>query len=194
MRRTSTIAFGLVVLALSLTAAGCGGGGKKSAAATESATTEVATTEATTTESAMKEEATTEAATTEAATTEAATTRAATSPSFSALSGKCRDLASSAQKLSAAFTGSPNGADLKKYAKLLQDFAKKVPSEIRADFQVLADYVSKVADVAGSLKAGKTPDPQTLAKLQKISTEVDQAKLTRASQHVQAWVQKNCTK
>jgi hypothetical protein len=188
MRRTSTIVLGMVVLALSVAAAGCGGG-SKSAATTTAATTEAATTEATTTEAA-----TTEPTTTAAATTEAATTQATTTPNFSALSGKCRDLATSAQKLSAAFTGSSNRADLKKYAALLQDFVKKVPSDIKPDFQVLADYVSKIADVAGNLKAGQTPDPQTLAKLQKLSTSIDQAKLTQASEHVTAWVQKNCAK
>jgi ABC-type glycerol-3-phosphate transport system substrate-binding protein len=177
MRRMSMLALALAALVLAVAAAGCGGG-SRSAATTEAVTTEAATTEA----------ATTEAMTTEPATTEAATTTTSR-PGFSA--GKCRDLAESSQKLSAAFNAT-NGTDLKKEAALLQDFVKKVPAEIQADFQVLADYVSKVADVTGNLKAGERPDAQTLAKLQKLATEVNQAKLTQASKHVTAWVQKNC--
>jgi hypothetical protein len=189
MRRTSMLVVGLTVLAVAVLAAGCGGG-SKSAATTEAVTTEAATTEAATTEEVTTEAATTEEATTEAETTEAATT---TTSGFAGLSGgKCRDLAESSQKLSAAFTGAASGDALKKQAELLQDFAKKVPSEIRADFQVLADYVSTFAGLAAGLKAGQTPDPQTLAKLQKAATEIDQAKLTQASQNVAAWVQKNC--
>ena len=184
MRRTSMLVVALLVLALAIVAAGCGGGGSKSAA-TEAATTEAATTEAATTEAA-----TTEATTTEQATTQAATTTTSGLSGFSA--GKCRDLAESGQKLSAAFSGGTSGQSLKKYSELLQEFAKKVPSDIRGDFKVLADYVSKIADVTGSLKAGQTPDPQVLAKLQKLATQIDQAKLTQASQNITAWVQKNC--
>jgi len=184
MRRTSMLVVALLVLALAIVAAGCGGGGSKSAA-TEAATTEAATTQAATTEAA-----TTEATTTEQATTQAATTTTSGLSGFSA--GKCRDLAESGQKLSAAFSGGTSGQSLKKYSELLKEFAKKVPSEIRGDFQVLADYVSKIADATGNLKAGQTPDPQVLAKLQKLATQIDQAKLTQASQNITAWVQKNC--
>jgi hypothetical protein len=184
MRRTSMLVVALLVLALAIVTAGCGGGGSKSAA-TEAATTEAATTQAATTEAA-----TTEATTTEQATTQAATTTTSGLSGFSA--GKCRDLAESGQKLSAAFSGGTSGQSLKKYSELLQEFAKKVPSDIRGDFKVLADYVSKIADVTGSLKAGQTPDPQVLAKLQKLATQIDQAKLTQASQNITAWVQKNC--
>jgi hypothetical protein len=189
MRRTSMFALALFVLVLTLVTAGCGGGGSKSAA-TE-ATSETATTEvAATTEAATTEAATTEAATTEETTTVAATTTTANLSGFSG--GKCRDLAESSQKLSQAFSGGTSGQSLKKYAELLQDFAKKVPSDVRADFKVLADYVSKIAEVAGNVKVGQTPDPQTLAKLQQIATSINQSKLTKASQHISAWVQKNC--
>jgi hypothetical protein len=169
---------------LALVAAGCGGDGNKSAETT-TATTAPATTEAATTEAA-----TTEAATTEAATTEATTTSSSLSGLASAKN--CRDLASLSQKFSTAFSGSANGADVKRQAALFEEFADKAPTDIRADFKVIADYFSKIADVVGSLKAGTTPDPATVAKLQKLSTEVDQAKLTQASQHITDWVQKNC--
>ncbi len=180
MRRKSIAVLVVTMVAgLALVAAGCGGDGSKSAETT-TATTEAATTEAATTEAA-----------TEAATTEATTTTAS-SLSGLASAKNCRDLANLSQKFSTAFSGSANGADIKRQAALFEEFADKAPSDIRADFKVIADYFSKIADVAGSLKAGATPDPATIAKLQKLSTEVDQAKLTQASQNISTWVQKNC--
>ena len=188
MRRTSMLVIGLIMLVLALAVAGCGGGGSKESAAT---------TEAATTEAAVTDEATTEAATTQAAETTATETTEAeattTAPDLSALSSaKCRELAESAAGLSSAFTGAAGDFDVKKAAAFYQELAKKVPSEIRADFQVIADFVSKYAEVAGNLKPGETPDPAMIAKLQKLATEIDQAKLTQASQNISAWVQKGC--
>jgi hypothetical protein len=184
MRRMSTLVFGATALAvLAFVAAGCGGGGSKESAAT------------TTTEETVP--ATTEAATTEATTTLAPATVATTPTTTSNLGGlatakNCRELAQLGQKFSAALTGGANAQDLKTEARVLKEFADRTPSDIRADFEVLADYMTKVADAAGGLKAGQTPNAQTLAKLQKLATEIDQAKLTAASKHISAWVQKNC--
>jgi hypothetical protein len=185
MRRTKLAVLCLALLAaLMLVATGCGGSSNNSAATTEAATTEAATTEETTTEAATTEEATTEAATTEATTTSALGGLVA--------SGKCKELANLGQKYSSALSGAGGSQDLKKTAQIVQEFADKAPSEIRADFQVVADYMSKVADVAGNLKPGQTPDAATIAKLQKLSTEIDTQKLTTASQNITAWVSKNC--
>ena len=174
MHRKSMLVVGLTLLAvLMLVAAGCGGGGKKNAAATT-------TTEATTTEAVTTTEATTTEATTTAKIAGIASTK------------ECQDLANLGQKFSSAFTGAANGQDLKKEAQLFKEFADKAPSDVRADFQVIADYFSKIADVAGNLKTGQTPDAATIAKLQKLSTEIDQTKITQASQNITAWATKNC--
>jgi hypothetical protein len=162
-----------------LVAAGCGSSSKNSAATTEAATTEEATTE----------EATTEEATTEAATTEATTTSAL---GGLVASGKCKDLQNLGQKYSEALSGSGAGTDLKKTAQVIKEFADEAPSEIKSDFQVVADYMSKIADVAGDLKPGQTPSATQLQKLQQLSTSIDTQKLTTASQHITAWVAKNC--
>jgi hypothetical protein len=203
MRRTSIATLGLMLVAASvLVAAGCGGGGKKNAAATtvaaetttEAAMTVPATTEATTTE-AMTEATTTEAmteATTTEAMTEATTTTAASDLSGLASSANCKQLAGLGQEFSSAFTGAANAKDLKKEVELLKAFADKTPSDIRPDFEVVADYLSKFAEAFGGIKVGKTPDAATIAKLQKIATSLDQAKLTQASQNISAWVTKNC--
>jgi hypothetical protein len=190
MRRTTLTAFAvLLIAAFTLMAAGCGGGSKNSAA-----TTEAATTEATTTEAATTEAMTTEATTTEATTTEAATTEATTTSALSGLvaGGKCKELANLEQKYSSALSGSGGTTDLKKTAQIVQEFADQAPSEIKGDFQVVADYLKKVADVVGNVKPGQTPDAATIAKLQKLSTEIDTQKLTQAGQNITAWVAKNC--
>ncbi len=180
MRSTRLTALCLALLAaLMLVAAGCGSSSKNSAATTEAATTEEATTE----------EATTEEATTEAATTEATTTSAL---GGLVASGKCKDLQNLGQKYSEALSGSGAGTDLKKTAQVIKEFADEAPSEIKSDFQVVADYMSKIADVAGDLKPGQTPSATQLQKLQQLSTSIDTQKLTTASQHITAWVAKNC--
>ena len=170
MRSTRLTALCLALLAaLMLVAAGCGSSSKNSAATTEAATTE---------------EATTEAATTEATTTSALGGLVA--------SGKCKDLQNLGQKYSEALSGSGAGTDLKKTAQVIKEFADEAPSEIKSDFQVVADYMSKIADVAGDLKPGQTPSATQLQKLQQLSTSIDTQKLTTASQHITAWVAKNC--
>jgi hypothetical protein len=182
MRSTRITALCLALLAaLMLVAAGCGSSSKNSAATTEAATTEATTT---------TEAATTEEATTEATTTEAATTTSALGGLVA--SGKCKDLQNLGQKYSQALSGSGAGTDLKKTAQVIQEFADDAPSEIKSDFQVVADYMSKIADVAGDLKPGQTPSPTQLQKLQKLSTSIDTQKLTQASQNITAWVTKNC--
>ena len=182
MRGTRITALCLVLLAaLMLVAAGCGSSSKNSAATTEETTTEATTT--------------TEAATTEEATTEATTTAAATTTSGLGglvASGKCKDLQNLGQKYSQALSGNGAGTDLKKTAQVIHEFADDAPSEIKGDFQVLADYMSKVADVTGDLKPGQTPSPTQLQKLQTLATSIDTQKLTTASQHITAWVTKNC--
>ncbi len=182
MRVTRITALCLVLLAaLMLVAAGCGSSSKNSAATTEETTTEAATT--------------TEATTTEEPTTEATTTAAATTTSALGglvASGKCKDLANLSQKYSQALGGANGTQDLKKTAQALEEFANDAPSDIKGDFKVVADYMTKIAGVVGNLKPGQTPDPATLAKLQKLSTSIDTQKLTQASQNITAWVTKNC--
>ncbi|HWQ00560.1 MAG TPA: hypothetical protein VN449_00455 [Gaiellaceae bacterium] len=169
-----------MLAALALVAAGCGGGSKNSAATTEAATT---------TEAA----ATTE----EATTTEAATTEATTTSALGGLvaSGKCKDLQNLGQKLSTALNPTGGGqVDLKQEAQALQDFAKDAPSDIKADFQTMADYVSKIADAYPKITPGQTPDAATLQKLQQLgqSLQKDAAKVQTASQNIVAWASKNC--
>lgn len=189
MRQKTILVAGLASLAMIvLVAAGCGGGSKNAAATTEATTTEAATTEAATTTEAT----TTEAATTEAATTTEATTTTSNDLSGIATAGNCKELADLGQKFSSAMSGAASSQDLKKEAQLLKEFADKTPSDIKPDFEVYADFVSKVADAYNGVTPGSTPSPAQIAALQKLATEIDQAKLSAASQHIAAWVTKNC--
>jgi hypothetical protein len=174
----------MLLAAFALMAAGCGGGDSNSAATTEAATTEVADTEEATTEEATTEEATTEEATTEETT--------ATSSSTGLASGKCQELANIGQKYSQALGGTGSGQDLSKTADVLQEVADEAPAEIKDDFQVLADYLGKVADALGDVNPGQTPSAEQLQKLQELGTQVDAQKLQQASQNITSWVSKNC--
>jgi hypothetical protein len=169
MRRWTMSAVGVVVLGVMLV--GCGGGGSKKSSASP-------TTQAT---------QTTQTTQTVPATTATQTTSG--TPNF-ATSGNCRDLATSAQKFSAALTGA--SGDIKKQADIFQKFADKAPSEIRADVKTIADAFSKIAASGVTLKTGQVPSSDQLAKLQAAVKQIDQAKVTAASQRVSAWVQKNC--
>ena len=169
----------LAVVAISglvLAAAGCGGSKHKAAVKPAAKTT-------TTTE--------------KTATT--ATTSSTTSSKSSGLSGlanasNCAQLAGLSESFSKALSGSGT-TDIKKTAALLKEFADKTPKEIRADFEVVAAAYAKIADALKgvNLAPGATPDPQAIAKLTKLSSEIDTAALTKASTNIGAWAQKNCS-
>lgn len=171
-----------------LAAAACGGGGsgEKSAATTEAAAT---TAEKTTAEETTAEETT---ATTEAEAMTEATEEESSDVSRLFTSEKCRDLAEQAAKVSQAFTGS-GGTDLQEAVKFYDELAEQAPEELRADLRVLADAMRKYAEALEGVDLSKAPSADVIAKLQKLSTEIDQAQLTKASENIQAWVEENCT-
>ena len=97
----------------------------------------------------------------------------------------------SQRSFSKAITG-VGANDFEARAKLLKEFADKTPSDIRPDFEVLADAFTQVRLGAQGhpLHSGQVPDAATLAKLQQLSTSIDQAAVTKASTHISAWAQK----
>lgn len=163
MPRIPVLLLGLIAVAFA--AAGCGGGGKSTT------TTQPATTAA----------------------THAATTSAKPSGISSlATAANCKELNDLGTKFSSAMSGATGTQNLKQEAQLLEEFAAKTPAEIRPDFTVLAGAFTKIADALGNVKQGSTPDAATLAKLMKLSTELDTAKLTKASEHITSWLRANC--
>ena len=162
----------LAVIALSglvLIAAGCGGSKHKAAAPTQ--------TGATTTEKAAT----------------IATTAKSSGLTGLANASNCAELAGLSTSFAQAMSGT-GSAGVKKTATLLKQFADKTPKEIRADFEVLAAAYAKIADAlkGTNLSSGGTPDPAAIAKLTKLSSQLDSAALAKASANIGAWAQKNC--
>ena len=179
MRRKPLFTVAVIALCgLVLFAAGCGGGKKKNAATTTATTT------------------TTAKAATTATTTSSSTTTTSKSSGLGSLANakNCADLAGLSASFAQAMSGTGT-ADIKKTAALLKQFADKTPSDIRPDFEVVASAYAKIADALKGVKlsAGSTPDPAAIAKLTKLSSEIDTKALTKASADIGAWAQKNCT-
>ena len=155
----------LLVVSLALVAAGCGGGSNESAATTETTTTD-----------------------------ETTTTESTSTPDLSGvLSDKdCLALAGIGATIAQAFAGTTGGDT---NTEELQQLVDKVPDEIQADVQTLADgfgqYAAKLKDIG--IKAGSTPSAAQLQQAQAAIASLDQQQLTTAANHIQAWAKDNCT-
>ena len=176
MRRRSTqILSILLVLVLILAAAGCGK--KKSSTTTTTATT---TTEATTTTTAASE------------TTTAASGTTPGTAGLGALAANCKKYQDLGQAFSKALQGA-NG-DVQKESQIFKDFADKTPSDIRPDFETVADAFTQIAGAMKgvNLSSGKTPDASTLAKLMALSQKFQNAKFQAAVKHIETWAANGC--
>jgi hypothetical protein len=161
----------ILVVALALVAAGCGGGDDESSASGDTTTTET-----------VAEETTTDETTTDAGETD-----------LSAILGDedCAALVAAGASFAQAFSGTSDAEQTKALAEL----AEKVPDEIKADVQAIADwyaeYAAKLKDIG--IEAGKTPSAQQLAQLQTALTSTDSGELTAASERLNAWSEENCS-
>ena len=166
--------FALLVFAF----AGCGGD-DDSSASEDTTLTETTTTEETTTEETTEEE------TTETEDTD--TTETSASDDF-ATSENCEEFAKIGAQVSEAVTGT---ADVDEIKAAFDQLAAAAPDDIKPDFEVLAEYMTAVADALGGVDvgAGETPDPAALAKL----AQLDSAAATTASTNISKWVTENCT-
>jgi ABC-type Zn uptake system ZnuABC Zn-binding protein ZnuA len=165
----------LLVVALALVAAGCGGDGNESAASDETTTTET-----TTTEDAMTAETTTDETSTD-------------TTDLSGILGDedCLALASVGATIAQAFSGTSGTTD---NTDELEQLADKVPDEIKADVQTLAQafgtYAAKIKDIG--IEPGSTPTADQLQQLQTAIASLDQQELTAASNRIEAWAKQNC--
>ena len=168
----------LTLAAVVILAAGCGGGGHKSATTNTQA-------------AAAKAQAAAAKAAAAAAAAKANTTAAGLSGL--ATTANCRQLANLSAEFSTALQGT-NSKDVKKTAAILKQFADKTPSEIRPDFETVANDYAKIAEALQgvNLKAGSVPNPAAILKLQKLATSIDTAALAKASTNIGTWAQKNC--
>jgi hypothetical protein len=175
------VSFAMLVFAF----AGCGG--DDNSASGDTTATETTTTETTETE-------TTETETTDTTETETTETTETTDLSDFATSANCKEFRQIGTKLSAAFTGGGT-EDLQEVKQYFNDLVAAAPDEIKGDFQTIADAYGKIADALKGYdpSSGQPPSASQLAKLQQLSTSLDQAKLTQAGQNISKWAQENCT-
>jgi hypothetical protein len=165
----------LLVAALALVAAGCGGGSDEASSDTDTVAVETTTTDTTTEDTATTDDTATDTSSTD----------------VGALTGKCADLAGLGTKLASAMGGQDAGVE--DVSKLFDELADEVPDEIKADWQVLAENFGKIAEaLKGVDLTSGTPDAETLAKLQALSATLDSQEVQQASAHIEAWVSQNC--
>ena len=162
----------LVVMALALVAAGCGGSDNESAATTDETTVEETTT------------------TSEDTTTSEETTDTDVDASGVLDDEDCLKLAGIGAKFAQAITGATD----EEAAEAFQNLVEEVPDEIKADVQVLADwfaeYTAKVKDIG--IQAGQTPTAEQIQQLSAALADTNQDEVTAASQRLGTWANENC--
>lgn len=170
-------AIACALLALVLVSGGCGGGDDDSASDTTTQT-----------------DTTTDEETTDTTNDDTTTDETTTDDSGSFASGECADLVEAGSKLSEAFGSGTSSENFDDVSAFYDEVVSNAPEEIRADMQVLADAWSEYAVVLGDLdlKAGETPDPEALAKLQQALASIDQQEVSAAAERISAWTTANC--
>jgi hypothetical protein len=170
----------ILVLAVALVAAGCGGDDDSSAS------------DDTTIEETLTEDTTTGGATTDEETTTEDTSGDTTDLSGILADEDCAALVAAGASLAHAFAG---GSGTDENSAELEELAEKVPEEIKADVQVLAnayaEYAAELQDIG--LTAGATPTADQLQQLQAALASIDQEEVTAASNRLSTWSQENCT-
>lgn len=165
----------LLIAALALVAAGCGGSSK------DEASSDTETTVATTMTDTESQ-----------ATTESSTESSTETTGHVALGGKCAELAQLGAKLSQSMAG--QSGDLEQASKFFDELAGQVPDEIKGDYEVIAENFKKIAEALKGvdLQSGQTPSADQAAKLQQALASIDNAKVQKATQHIEAWAKANC--
>ena len=163
----------LLLAVLALAVAGCGGDDSSDAVA-ETETTAV---EETTSDDDGSEDVETVPETTD--------------EDIGELGGECAELAGIGAKLSQSLSG--QAGDLDEASEVFNEIAEQVPDEIKADYEVIAENFSKIAEALEGvdLTSGQ-PDAEAIAKLQELSTTFDSPEVREASANIEAWVTANC--
>ena len=162
----------LLVMALALVAAGCGGSDNESAATTDETTVEETTTPRSTT-------------------TSEETTDTDVDASGILDNEDCLKLAG----IGATFAQAITGATDEEAAEAFQNLVDDVPDEIKADVQVLADwfadYSAKVKDIG--IQAGQTPTAAQIQELLAALADTNQDEVSAASERLGTWANENCS-
>ena len=170
------LALVFAALALTLVGTGCGGGDDESSGDSDSTVlTDTTETEDTTTTDETTGEETTD---------------------DGDLSGvladeDCRALVAAGASFAQAFAGASGTSD---ETDAFEELADKVPDEIKADVQVLAEayasYAAELQDIG--IEAGQTPNAAQIQQLQAALASFDQQAVSGASERLSAWADTNC--
>ena len=165
----------ILVIALALVAAGCGGSDDESSASDET-TLEETLTEDTTTE----DETTTDG-----------------DADFNFADEDCQSLVAAFLGVSQAFAAAAGGSDaeLEEQAEAFGEFADDVPDEISDDVATLAaaygQYIEVIQDAG--IAPGEIPTAAQAQELSQALESVGTADVTAASERLSAWTTENCS-
>ena len=168
----------ILVLALALVAAGCGGDDESSAS------------DDTTIEETLTDETTDETTTDDGDSTDA-------DADFDFADEDCQSLVAAYLGVSQAFAAAAGATDdeLQEQAEAFSEFADDVPEEIRADVQTLADaygqYIAVLQDAG--LEPGEIPSAEQAQELSEALESVGTADVTAASERLSTWTTENCS-
>jgi hypothetical protein len=167
----------ILVLAVALVAAGCGGSDDESAASDETTIEETLT------------ESTTDETTTDGAGTDS-------DADFNFADEDCRSLVAAFVGVGAAFSAAAGGSDdLAEQAEAFAGYADDVPEEIRADVETLAAAYSQYVEVLqdAGIEPGQIPTAEQAQQLSDALESVGTADVSAASERLSAWTNENCS-
>ena len=167
--------FSILVVALALVAAGCGGSDDESSASDETTVEETTSTETTSEDTTTSDE----------------TTDTDVDVSGILNDEDCLKLAG----IGATFAQAITGATDEEAAEAFQSLVDDVPDEIKADVQVLADwfaeYSAKLEDIG--IQAGETPTAAQIQELSAALADTNQDEVSAASERLGTWANENCS-
>jgi hypothetical protein len=107
----------------------------------------------------------------------------------------CADLFNKSEELAAKLDALDTGemsAGVSSMVKSLESFSSSVPSEIREDWKTIVATIKTYAEAIAGIDFNNLADPDTVAKLDKAGSAMDDAKFEKASENLDQWTQKNC--
>jgi hypothetical protein len=184
----------VLVLALAVAAAGCGSKKAATTAASSGATT---TTNTTTTSGTTGSGGTGGTSSSSASSSSSSSSSSSGSTTHSFASTKnCVQLEGAGRKFSQALAAASSSgkSSLTDVATIYTALAKAAPSEIRPDFETLAEAFGNYANALKKTgyTPGKVPTASQMAALASLSKTFSSPKLAAAEQHLSAWGKKNC--
>lgn len=104
----------------------------------------------------------------------------------------CLQLLTIGAAFSRAFSGTAGGDE--ETAELFDELVTKAPDEIRDDLQTVAgaysEYADKIADL--DLQEGQVPSAEDLQKIQAAIASIDQTEVQAAGERLSTWAETNC--